>query len=681
MSNRIGFILATGLLLIAAGLRLWNLTTLPPGLNADEITNIRIAASVRGGNIAVFYNLEGLGDAGGREGLYHTALAATTTITGGGLVDYRLPSVLASLVTLALVYALATRLYGPLAGVAALALLALGMWPILLARTIGPETTLPLLVTAVMLALARALPVYQHPPPREPGTGYFAALGLLLGLGFYLHPANFLVTLGSMIFITYMIVSPQPLSRRTLSYIGFAILVLIIVSMPYLLSSIRLPELDGAGRVFGDYRAAESPPIQSIINSLVGIFFAGDHNPARNVPGRPLFDLVSGLMVLIGVLAACRRWYRPRFTLTLVMFFALAPIAFLNNDSPNFDAFSPLLPVLALLFGLGVSTLYNSLRARSRPALGVGLVVLFGFNLVWTGNDLFRVWPRQPQTYEAYNGRLGQLAHHIDLTANDLPTVICIPTVTAFKPGPTLTDAQRLMLMLHGKGRTIRYADCGSGLVLANGGDKEQVILPGPKMLDEVHPYVRQWLEMGTVATADNLPPDSVIIMDVAGALADKIGAFTTTAPMRFAPEAPGGPEIVLPPVTFGGNLTFLGYEQSTTTSYKPGDVVTSIGYWRVDGSLPPDIRLFTHIMSDPAAVMAQSDIISVLASHLHPRDVFIQITFVELPDSTPAGDYEVSIGAYQESDDKRLPVLVNDQERGTRLFLVANGFTVSQSG
>ena len=680
MSNRIGFALATGLLLLAAVLRLWNLTTLPPGLNDNEFTNIRITESVRAGNIAVFYNLEALGDDGGREGLYHTALAATTTVTGSGLIGYRLLSVMFNILTLALVFALTTRLYGPWAGVAALALLALGMWPILLARTIGPETMVPFLVAAVMLAIARALPVHYQPSLREPGTGLFAALGLLLGLGFYVHPTHFVITLGSMVFIAYMVLSPQPLSRRTLSYIGFAVLVMIIVAMPYLLSSIRLPALDGAGRVFGDYQIVDKPPLQSIIDSLIGIFFIGDSNPAQNLPHRPLFDLVSGVIVIVGLLAAFRRWQRPRFLLPVVMLGALAPVAFLNNNSPNFNAFSGLLPVIAVLFGLGVATLQNSLRAGLRPAFTLGLLLLFAFNLVWTLNDLFQIWPRQQPTYAAYNGRIGQLAHHIDRTANDLPIVVCTPTVSAFKPHPTLSDAQRLLLMMHNKGNTIRYADCGTGLVLANGGDTQQVVLPGQDMMTDVHPYLRNWLEMGTMVADDTVPEGSVIVMDVADALADKIGAFTTTAPLRLAPEAPGGAEIVLPPVSFGGNLTFLGYEAESASNYQSGDVLTSIGYWRVDGMPPPDTRLFTHISSDPATVTAQSDIISVLASHLHPRDIFIQITFVELPSETPVGDYEISIGAYQESDNMRMSVLDGDQARGNRLFLSSNGFTVLRS-
>lgn len=666
MSSRTGFTLAAALLLLAAGLRLWHLSSLPPGLHNEEITDIRITEAIRQGNIAVFYNLEPLGAQGGREGLYHMLLFATTSLTGGGLMGYRALSVLANLLTLALVYALALRLYGPLAGVAALALLVVGFWPTLLARSIGRETLVPLLVAAALLALARALPVYYQPSPREPGTTPFAALGLLLGLGFYLHPVHFLLALGCMIFIAYMVISPQPLSSRTLSYIGFAILVMVIVAMPYLLSSVRLPELDGAGRVFGDSRIDTAAPL----TALGGLFFSGDTNPIHNLPGRPLLDLISGLIVLVGLLAALRRWHRPRFALTLVALITLSPAALLAAHSPDFNAFAGLLPLLAVLFGLGTTTLFHSLQPRVRPLLGVGLVGLLVFNLVWMGRDLFQHWPARPDVYETYQGRVGQLAAHIDHSAADIPTLVCLPSMTSLNSRPQLNEAQILLLMAHSHKNLIRYADCGSALVVAKGGESEQVILPLPDMLDNLHLYLRSWLLRGEVVTQPDLPPDGVIRLEIAQELADTIGRFTTTAPVTYAPEAPGGSAATLPPVTFGGNLTFLGYEPGPEQTYRPGDILTVITYWRVDGPPPPDIRLFTHILSDPAAIISQTDTLSVLPGYLQPRDIFIQVTFVSLPESTPEGEYTVSIGVYQQSDSSRLPVLVEGQERGTRLFL-----------
>lgn len=676
MSSRVGFALAALLLLIAAVLRFTNLATLPSGLLDEEVRDIRIVESVRAGRVEVFYNMAFMGENGGREGLYHTILASTSFFTGGGLIGYRILSVLISLITLAIVYAVGMRLFSPLGGLAAMALLAVDMWPVLLAREIGRETFLPLLVAAVLLALTRAFPVYN--PPREPGTIPYTALGLLLGLGFYLHPTNFLITLVSMIFIVYMVLSPQRLTRRTLSYTSFAILVLMIVVMPYLISSIRLPELDGAGRVFGTYTIAQRPPLQAIISGLNGLFFVGDDNPARNLPGRPLLDLVSGLFFLVGVLTAVRSWRVPRFGLLVIALVVLLPVALLNVGSPNFNAFAPILPLIALLFGLGVETLYRGLTIRTRGFMRVALVALVLFNIGWTVNDLFIRWPTLPEVQTAYHARAGQLAHHLDLTAESVPTVICTPTLTAAAPSSEISNISLVALMMHRKYAPFRYADCGTGMVFTEGGALQQVILPDEGMLANIHPYLRDWLIEGEIASPATAPAGAVITMDVSQPLADKIGAFTTTALVGFAPESPGGAVDVYPPVTFGGNLAFLGYETEGNIIYPPGSIVTSITYWRVDGVIPADVRLFTHILSDPVNIVSQRDTISVSPPQLQPRDVFVQITFVPLRPSTPSGDYQVSIGAYQDSDKRRLEVLSQGLSQGTRLFLRNHAVKVS---
>src|SRR5690606_36947995 len=138
------------LMLLAAGARLWALNALPPGVSDSEALDIRVAEAARQGRVEVFYNLSPLGAEGGREGLYHILLAVTRSLTGGGTLGYRMLSVAVGMLTLALVGALGTRLYGRLAGLTALGLLAVGLWPTLLARTIGPHTFIPLLVAAVM---------------------------------------------------------------------------------------------------------------------------------------------------------------------------------------------------------------------------------------------------------------------------------------------------------------------------------------------------------------------------------------------------------------------------------------------------------------------------------------------------------------------------------------------------
>lgn len=679
MSSRTGFALAVGLLLIAAFFRFWSLATLPPGLSNAEIVDIRITESVRAGRIEVFYNLAALGANGGREGLYHILLAAMTTFIGHGLIGYRLLAVFASMLTLALTYAVGMRLYGPLAGVASMALIAVSMEPVILGRSIGRESMLPLLVAGTLMALVKVLPVYQRMDGRTPRTLTYAGMGLLLGLSFYIHPASFLITLFAMLFIGYMVISPIPLSRRTTSYSSFAILLLIIVVIPYLLSSIRLPELDGAGRVFGGYTIDQLSPFQAMWNGILGLFFVGDTNPTTNLPGRPLFDLVSGVFILIGLLTAVSSWKRPRSMLLLLALVILSPIAFLNADAPNFSRSAVILPVLALLFGLGTVTLRHSLATSTRRALALGLVALLGFNLFWLSRDLFTIWPHLPEVQTAYHSRIGQLAHHIDMTAEKIPTVICTRSVFSNPPRPELSDSQLLLIMMNRERPPIRFVDCGTGMIFASGGSEEQVIFTNPNMLESMPAYLRAWMEQGQMLDDPALPRNGVLLLDVSTALSDKIGLFTTTTPLEFAPETGGSDTIILPPVRFGGNLTLLGYEPNTNENYIPGNIVTVITYWRIEGPPPPDMRLFTHILSDPVNIIAQTDTRSVLPSQLKARDIFIQITFVPLPLSSPPGDYGVSVGVYQDSDRMRMNVLDDGRPRGTRLFLTSYPIVVHQ--
>lgn len=676
MSPRTGFVLATLFLLIAATLRSYRLADLPTGFNEDEYLSLRIVESLRAGHIAVFYDQSPTGAAWGREGLYPALLGFGSSLTGGGSVGFRVVSVFVSLLTLALVYTLARRLCGVRGAVAALALLSVSLWPVLLGRSVTPMNLTPLMSAAIMLGTVQILSVPPRIGQRLPGTIAFTLLGIAAGVGFYVHPVQFWLVLGALLFIYWLTRSQGPLTLTLILSLLFVLGLVLVVMTPYLLSSLRLPELSGLARLLGDYDVTVSPPMQSVANTLTGIALVGDSSPLHNVPGRPLFDLVSGLICLAGLLAAFRFRHRPRFALPLVFLVALAPATLFVNNSPDFASMAVLLPSLALLFGFGVATLSINPGQLARFIPMLAIVVLPGLNIVWTGHDLFNVWASSAETREVWNDRVGQLARHIEASADDLPTVVCLPTVEP-EPSLELGDAWRLLLLLHDRGEDLRYADCLTGLVLASGGELQQIILPDPATLANMHPLLRDWLQENALNQNPPSLQDSAFLLDVRERLGDWVGSFTTTSTLRLAPEAPGGAVDLLPPVTLDSNLTFLGYEPRESRIYREGDALTSVTWWRVDGPLHEDLRLFIHVMPDPAVITSQNDRISVLPSSLRPRDIFIQVTYVSLPASTPPGNYLVSTGAYRQGDKQRLAILIDGEARGTRLFLSDNAFTV----
>ncbi|MDX2137262.1 MAG: glycosyltransferase family 39 protein [Chloroflexota bacterium] len=663
MSDRVSYLLAVILLLIAAFLRIHEYAALPPGLSPAEIDNARIIETVRGGNVETFYNLRGEG----REPLYHLLVTSLTWMTGSGTFGYRLLSLFVGMLTLAVVYVLGKRLFGTLGGLSALALMAFGFLPILLSRLTLPEMLLPLLAALTLLTLAQSLSVHRPHVTRPTNSIAFAALGVVLGFGFYIHPLHFPIVLTAMFFIAYIILTRQPISRAALGFTAFGILVMIIIVMPYLIASIRQPELAGAGRVLA---GVGNSIISTLLNGIFGIFFRGDTNAAYNLPARPLLDLVSGLLVVLGLLVVVRGWRQPRYALVLIALLVLLPFALLSPQAPDFLRFAPLLPVLALLFGASLSAIASTATPRGRLVLAALVIALVAFNLQWVWRDLFGEWRTLGVVQMIYQERLGQIARHIDRTADSLPTIICTPELYPPDDALQLISAQQVALMMHRSTMGLRFAECGSGLVLANGGERQQIIFLEADGLERMNPYLRTWIDTGSVLTQLGIPPQSVVILDVSASLADVIGRFTTTATASFPPEAGGENSIAVTPVRLGGNIAFLGYDAVATASFAPGDVAPFYTYWRVDGIVPRDLRLFTHLLSDPQVIAVQEDLLSVRPDGLQPRDIIVQATLVQLPFTMPEGVYIISTGAYEASLGTRLGVFDGDQLRANRLFI-----------
>ena len=667
MSNRVSFFIAVVLLLTGASLRIWHLTALPPGFSDREYVDIALIESVRDGNISVFHQL---GDEG-REGLYHTIQALVTTIIGDGAVGFRILPIWFNLLTLALVYAVGKRLFGPLAGISAMALMVVSMWPIMLSRQVGREALIPFFTIAIMLTMILILPLYRKRRRRGANTTSAAVFGFFLGISLYIHPAGLLVLIFAITFAIFMIRYRENMSNRRISYISFGFLLSAIVSLPYFVSTLRLPELGGIERITGDRLNLS---IKAMFDSILSLFINGDTNPLQNIPGRAMFDPVSAVIIVIGLFIVLRLWKIPRYMFLLFGLVIFAPAFLFSSNAPNFSNANSILPLFALLFGIGFSittTWLSPSRHTTSLALSA-LGILMIANLFLTSDALFNQWPNLDSVQTAYNGRIGQLAHHADLTSPNIPTVIC-----GWQPGQSNTQltnvVSRIQLSMHRENGDVRYVDCNNAFIMTNGGETQQILIPDPTLLETSHPEIRSWLEQSVPIESDEVPSNGVLSMTVSEALADRVGAFTVSTPASLAPDiSENREEIIAPPISFSNNLTFLGYIAEEVDTYKPGDTFMLITYWRIqDGVVPSDLLLFTHILSDPgASPPANTDILSLDPRYLKNRDVFLQVTRVPIPESLPDGTYKISIGAYQDTSDIRLEVLENGESRGTRLFL-----------
>ena len=665
-TSRWNYALAVLLLLLSALLRMTDLAAVPQGISDNEIINMRLVDNVRQGDIYVFYP----GEDGGREGMYHVVAAFVTAFTGEGTIGYRILSVWLSLLSIAIVYTLARHLFNPVTALMAMGLLSFNLSNNLLARTISSDAAVIFLVSAALLALSRALPVYRSTRAVTANISAFAALGALLGISFYVHPASLFIVLASMVYIAYLLFARDAMLRHRRSYIGFAILIMLIIAMPYLISSINLPQYAAAQRLV----QYTDGLLRSAVAGLLSIWWVGDANPLHNLPGRPLVDIFSALLILVGIATCFRRWRQPQFMLLLIMWFLTLPAAFIVENSPNFSQFAVILPQLAIFFGIGVViVLRMAIFADTvfRRLVIAGIAALFAFNFLWTWQDLFVDWRSNQAVVPLVNGELGQIAHYLDLTGADIPTVICHSNWSSSESEASLSDSEMTLLMMNRADFEYREADCRRSLILTDGGAAQQIVLFRQEASDEVHPYLQDWLELGQSAP-HNVPRDAIIQLETSQILAKTAGEFITTAPVAYAPEAAGAPVPISPPVRFGGNLTFLGYQPDVERTYLPGDIVEVIAYWRVEGVLPSDLILFMHILSDPVTIIANRDVIHADPVRMQERDVFVQVTQIQLPETTLAGEYFISVGAYRQLsvDQPRLSVLQDGEPFGDDISL-----------
>lgn len=661
------------LLLLATGLRTLELTRLPPGLNADEIADLTITRAMQQGEIASLYRVRGASADTGREPLYPLLQAPLRLMLGDGLLNLRLLSVWCGVISLALVFALGRRLFGNFAGLVAAAVLALGVWPVLLSRSAMREALLLPLICAALWAFARAIHLRHTVEPDPPNTRSYTTLGVLTAGLAYTHWTGLLMFPFIIAVLAVFILTRQPISRRVMGASAFAFVIAVILGIPYLTYTLRDFPLSGFSTLWESRPESVGGLLTSTLNALLAIGVHGDSLPQHNVGAEPLLGLAALAFGVMGLVVAIDRRLAPNtLYVLLALLFGLLPSMW-SRGPVDFTSMVIALPALALLVGVGVQWAAQTFLSAEAPlrdlrvaALSILLLVI---STAFTANTVFERWAAQPGIVAAYHGYLGRLAAYLDRADDGRTTAVC--TFNLYATPPAFSDPALLRLMMHRQSDALRFSDCLTGMVLTGGGTAQRIAFADPSAASAVSPVLKDWLTSATPVSVDGLPPNTVIEINVENQLADAVGILTL-AHARWNEDA----ESIIPtatlPVRMGYNLTFEGYLIVPERSFRRGEIITLITYWRVDGPQQPDLQVFAHLSREPQAdPIQQNDILSVEATSLQDRDILIQIIpFAPLPPNFPPGEYYVSVGAYRRDSRERFPVYDQDTPRGDRLFL-----------
>jgi hypothetical protein len=201
--------------------------------------------------------------------------------------------------------------------------------------------------------------------------------------------------------------------------------------------------------------------------------------------------------------------------------------------------------------------------------------------------------------------------------------------------------------------------DCRSDLVLIAGGSPMRWLFVDPAERNAMPGPLQAWAQLAEPLEHTGLPGGVAWSLDAEQALADKGGQLIAQASLYYPREAGKTHEVVPLPFKFDGNITLIGLDPvSEQETFKPGDVLTLVTYWRVDGPLPSDLGVFIRLHDTPqASPYNEVNAFKVEAARLRPRDVVVQVGYVILPETLRAQHYVLTLGVYNRQPVNQLAV------------------------
>ncbi|MEK7325902.1 MAG: glycosyltransferase family 39 protein, partial [Chloroflexota bacterium] len=412
---------------LAAFLRYWHLTALPPGYWFDEAHKSLVALEIARGLRAPIY----VTDYDGIEAGFFWLLAGWFKLFGPSYFGARALSALLGALTIPITFWTARTLYrdhprADLIGLTSAGLLSVLLWHVHWSR-LGLETiSVSLFAVALLGLMAWAW--------QRGALWAFALAGAVLGLSQYTNPGARVLPLQA--FVVFVIlatsqvrsgrlrVSRAPttnaqavttsLIMKTLKFGLVFFFAALLVYAPLGLFFWQNPQWFLARIAFtsSGARAGGLPfYFDNVIKTLLSLNFQGDPRPRHNLAGRPALDWVASVWMWIGVAAMLRVHARAHWRSHLAVMAALIvniiPMIF-SDGAPGFGRTLGLTPMLVMLPALGVAAAVERAIAtrsdsnRSRRWLWAAVVLSLALSAAINVYDYFWRYPKQPGLFEAF---------------------------------------------------------------------------------------------------------------------------------------------------------------------------------------------------------------------------------------------------------------------------------------
>jgi 4-amino-4-deoxy-L-arabinose transferase-like glycosyltransferase len=403
-------------LLVALVFRAYDLEGIPPGLDGDEMFNAWDGLRAWSRPFSVFVPTNY-----GSETTLIYLIALATRVLGVARWTVRLPSVMCGVLTVAMTWAFAKRLFGLRVAVLAAALVAVSGWPVFLSRVALRAVLQPLFQIIAVYALWRALEMRS--------TRWSVAAGVFLGLTQYTYTASRLFPPVVVGWLLVALLNSRYLLRGNWGRLVLIGAVAILVVVPLALYAAqhwdiftyRVSETD---KEFNRLLAGNFGPVWNSFKATLGMFTVeGDSGWRYNPSGRPVFDAATGAFFYLGLVVSLWRLRRPAYSLLLVWLPVMLLPGILATGAPSFwrsvGALTPiyLMPAIGADFAWGRVAQWSRRYGRRGIAPWVlALLVVVGLGLIGvdTWHDYFVDWPTHPEVLSVYEADVAAAASYLD---------------------------------------------------------------------------------------------------------------------------------------------------------------------------------------------------------------------------------------------------------------------------
>lgn len=661
--------------LVAAFLRLYRLDDLPPGLSGDTAYKGIAASRILHGERPIFFAESW----GGIEPMYMYIVAAFFRFLGMAPLVLKTVSAVIGVVTVPLLYVAAREMFSSSTiGLLSSAWLAISYWHVSWSRLGWESILVPLFITGTFYLLWRGL--------KSGRWIFFVCAGLSLGASLYTYQAMRFLPILIILYLGYRSLVDRGFWRAYRLKMVLLLVISLAVFLPLGGYFATHPGtfLGRAGEVsiFNPEKNPEGP-LRSLLASAINILgtynVQGDPFWRHNLPGRPVFDVLSSACFFLGLGVSVVRFRKGAYSLVLVwlIVMSLPPILTPPRDVPHFTRSIGALPAACILPAIGVQGAWEwltatgpSMRVRRLCWLSVSAVLVSA--ALFTYQDYFVAWAGNKDLRDHYfDGQFLDVATAMNQL--DDPDGVWILPISALASPHDETGHHTIEFMYRGVAPfhflNLDEATAAQELSrLSRGRSRAMVVDYKNYTLENAYNYIdadpKRLLpfllsKCGQQVSKSDFEGFNVLVYE----LPDR-PVFTIAESFRPVSVNFGG-QIVLTGVAYGTcteqcGCAGTGTEQGTLPSGSEAWVVLR---WQTLTELSADYKVAVYLLDQRERSAGQVDKL-LLSNHLHLTSDWdqgqVEIDYYTLPSlpATAPGDYHIAVAVYDPETMQRLAVL-----------------------